>query len=124
MKDLHYENTLLSGWEEVYKKGQLTLWIMLALKDGPKHAGEIKMFIEKSTNDLLSADNQSMYRALRRYTAANLVEFTKKPGKAGPDLKEYRLTHIGSNVLNNFVKRNITSSLFKPHIIKLLKGAK
>tara|TARA_B100000780_G_scaffold277316_1_gene247728 strand:- start:491 stop:604 length:114 start_codon:yes stop_codon:yes gene_type:complete len=25
---------LLSSWEETYKKGQLTLWIFLALKDG------------------------------------------------------------------------------------------
>jgi len=27
-----YEQQLLDGWEEVFKKGQLTLWIMLALR--------------------------------------------------------------------------------------------
>ena len=36
---------LLSSWEETYKKGQLTLWIFLALKDGQKYVDEIKKFI-------------------------------------------------------------------------------
>ncbi|NLT50195.1 MAG: PadR family transcriptional regulator, partial [Ignavibacteria bacterium] len=30
-------NELLSAWEETYKKGQLTLWVFLALKDGKKY---------------------------------------------------------------------------------------
>ena len=37
---------LLSSWEQTYKKGQLTLWIFLALKDGQKYVDEIKEFIE------------------------------------------------------------------------------
>lgn len=125
MKQLiSYETQLLHGWEDVFKKGQLTLWIMLALKDGAKHTAEIKVFIHKSTNGLLSADDQSMYRALRRYVSADLVSFAMKPSKSGPDLKVYSLTETGLNVLDSFVKRNITGSLFKPNIIRLLEGAK
>ena len=37
---------LLNSWEETYKKGQLTLWIFLSLKDGDKYVDEIKYFIE------------------------------------------------------------------------------
>lgn len=123
-QSVSYETQLLHGWEDVFKKGQLTLWIMLALKDGAKHTAEIKVFINKSTNGLLSADDQSMYRALRRYVSADLVSFAMKPSKSGPDLKVYSLTETGLNVLDSFVKRNITGSLLKPNIIRLLEGAK
>jgi phospholipid N-methyltransferase len=37
---------LLSSWEETYKKGQLTLWIFLAFKDGQKYVDEIKEFCD------------------------------------------------------------------------------
>lgn len=37
-----YKNDLLYTWEETYKKGQLTLWIFLALKDGEKYVNEIR----------------------------------------------------------------------------------
>lgn len=118
-----YETKLLNGWEDVFKKGQLTLWIMLALKDGPKHVAQIKSFIGKSTNDTLTADDQSMYRALRRYNSADLVDYIKKPGKSGPELKIYRITDTGRHVLDNFVERNITNVFFKPSVKLLLEGA-
>jgi DNA-binding PadR family transcriptional regulator len=62
-----YEKTLLEGWEDTAKKGHLTLWILLALKDGSKHMAVVKTFITTATNGLLEADDKSMYRALRRY---------------------------------------------------------
>lgn len=121
MKELdQYERKLLEGWEEVFKKGQLTLWIMLALKDGPKHMAEIKAFITSATNHSLSADDQSMYRALRRYNDAEMVDFTTKPGK-GPDRKVYSLSGVGAKVLENFIQRNIVEVFFKPNIKQLLE---
>lgn len=102
-----YEMKLLEGWEDVFKKGQLTLWIMLALNDGAKHMAEIKNFITKATNGTLSADDQSMYRALRRYHEAELVDFQELPGKSGPDLKVYSLSMVGRKILNGFIDRNI-----------------
>ena len=33
---------LLAGWEDVYKKSQLTLWILIALKDGEKSMASVK----------------------------------------------------------------------------------
>lgn len=123
MKDLtHYERKLLEGWEDVFKKGQLTLWIMLALKDGPKHMADIKTFIEHMTNETLSADDKSMYRALRRYYDTELVDFTTEPGKNGPDRKVYSLTTIGRKVLQGFIERNISSVFYKPQIKQLIEG--
>ena len=117
----NYEKKLLEGWEEVFKKGQLTLWIMLALKDGPKHMTEIKQFIYKATDGTLSADDQSMYRALRRYYDTELVDFKQEPGKGGPDLKIYSLSAVGEKILNEFTKRNILDVFFKPAIKSLIE---
>lgn len=119
MKLPSYEQQLLDGWEDVFKKGQLTLWIMLALKDGPKHMSEIKAFIGQATNGTLSADDQSMYRALRRYYDVEMVDFKTEAGKNGPDLKVYSLTAIGRQVLDSFIARNITSVFFKPSLKEL-----
>ena len=116
-----YEQKLLDGWEEVAKKGQLTLWIMLALKESPKHMSEIKEFINRMTGGSIAADDQSMYRALRRYHDAELVDFKQEPGKGGPDLKIYALTHIGRKVLEQFVQRNIIAVFFRPQIKALLE---
>ena len=41
---------LLNAWEETYKKGQLTFWIFLALKESNKCVEDIKAFVEKASN--------------------------------------------------------------------------
>jgi DNA-binding PadR family transcriptional regulator len=114
-----YIDELLFAWEEVHKRGHLTLWILLALKDGPKHMNEIKEFIAHTTNGTLSVDDKSIYRALRRYYDTELVDFTAAPGK-GPDLKVYSLAPIGAQVLQRFVERNITLFL-QPRIKRLIE---
>lgn len=116
-----YAKKLLDGWEEVFKKGQLTLWVMLALKDSPKHMGAIKKFINEATDGTLSADDQSMYRALRRYYDVELVTYTSEQGNGGPDRKVYSLTDTGLEVLDAFTKRNIVSVLYKPNIKELIE---
>ena len=40
-------NELLNAWEETYKKGQLTFWVFLSLKESNKCVEEIKEFVEK-----------------------------------------------------------------------------
>lgn len=117
-----YEQSLLKAWEEVYKKGQLTLWILLALKDGPKHMAEIKQFIATQTRATLNADDKSMYRALRRYQAAEMIDFKPAPGAGGPDRKIYELTAAGKRVLAAFCERNITQIFYQPDIETLIKG--
>ncbi len=116
-----YEAQLLEGWEEVYKRGQLTLWIMLALKDGPKYMADIKIYIESQTQNAVSADDQSMYRALRRYSEAGMVTFTSEPVQKGPDRKVYELTDTGAHILEQFVVRNLHGLMQQPIVKTLIK---
>lgn len=109
-----YEEQLLSAWEEIYKRGQLTLWIMLALYDGPKHMAIIKEYIATQSSDALSADDQSMYRALRRYYETDIVTFQNQPVNNGPDRKVYELTPTGKHLLEEFIRRNIKPLLGLP----------
>lgn len=98
---------LLSAWEETYKKGQLTLWIFLSLKDGEKYVDEIKSFVEKESNHTMTCENQSLYRNLRKYQHLDVVHFKTREGHKGPDRKYYYLTELGENLLNSFIDRNI-----------------
>jgi len=117
-----YEQKLLQGWEDVHNKGQLSLWILLALKDGSKHMSHIKEFIARMTNHILVPDDKSVYRALRRFKASELVSFKLVPSSAGPDLKIYELTCTGSTVLQAFLRRNIDGILYQPRVLKLIQG--
>ena len=98
---------LLQSWEATYKKGQLSLWILLALKDGPKFLDEIQSFIQKESHDSISCEDQSLYRALRKFTVVEMVAFELHPGNRGPERKSYRLTTLGAEVLEVFAERNI-----------------
>ena len=115
-----YEKALLVGWEDVYRKSQLTLWLLVSLKAGEKHMAEIKSFVEQITNHMLSPDDKSMYRALRRYTDAELIDFRKEASVSGPELKIYQLTDIGSNVLKQFIERNITKVFYTDSVKELI----
>lgn len=98
---------LLAAWEETYKKGQLTLWIFLALKQKEKYVDEIKQFVEQMTLNTLTCEEQSLYRTLRKYKDLNMVDFKTKPGEGGPERKYYFLTDLGLELLHKFTERNI-----------------
>ena len=101
------KNELLESWEATYKKGQLSLWILLALKEGPKYLAEIKHFITDASNDSISCEDQSLYRALRKFTVVEMVRFDLHKGDRGPDKKHYALTEMGMDILDTFTQRNI-----------------
>jgi PadR family transcriptional regulator, regulatory protein PadR len=120
-EDKAYEAKLLAGWEGVYKRGQLTLWILLALKDGPKHMSAIKDWVSVMTAGVVSAEDRSLYRALQRFYDVELVRYEVGPGNRGPDRKVYELSPIGVRVLRAFVDRNIALFL-KPEVKRLVHG--
>lgn len=109
---------LLSAWEETYKKGQLTLWIFLSLKDGNKYVDEIKSFVEEQSNQTMTCESQSLYRNLRKYQHIGVVDFESGEGNKGPERKYYFLTELGKELLNKFISRNI--NLFFNQKIKCL----
>lgn len=119
-----YEQTLLEGWEDVYKKSQLTLWLLLALKVKGRHASEIERFVSRATNGTITADTQSVYRALRRLADADVLRFELMPSTSGPDKKVYFLTESGQRLLHEFLRRNIVEVFYKPRIQAVIQGDK
>jgi PadR family transcriptional regulator, regulatory protein PadR len=111
---------LLNSWEETYKKGQLTLWIFLSLKDSSKYVDEIKSFIEKNSEGTISCEEQSLYRSLRKFHHVSIVKFELKDGNKGPSRKYYSLTSLGETLLKSFIKRNI-NLFFKSSIKNLIQ---
>ncbi len=117
-KDKMHEE-LLNAWEETYKKGQLTLWIFLALKEGPKYVNELQETIEKFTKGTIRAEEQSLYRTLRKFYHLKMVDFSSGKGHKGPDRKYYHLTPLGQSLLQSFIERNI-QLFFDESLKKLL----
>ena len=103
--DLHRE--LLSAWEETYKKGQLTLWIFLSLKEGPKYVSGLQESIQRFSKGTIHAEEQSLYRTLRKFYHLKMVDLSAGKGHKGPDRKYYHLTSLGESLLESFVERNI-----------------
>jgi PadR family transcriptional regulator PadR len=107
MSDESLLSDLLFSWEETYKKGQLTLWIFLALQEEKKYVDEIKAFVETKSNGAISCEEQSLYRALRKYEHINVLTFELRKGNKGPERKYYSLTPMGQTLFDQFVDRNI-----------------
>ena len=110
---------LLSAWEETYKKGQLTLWIFLALKEGKKYVEEISAFIETYSMNTMTCEAQTLYRSLRKFKHIGVVDFEPGEGHKGPDRKYYYLTDLGHALLNKFTERNI-HLFYTPEIKNLM----
>jgi PadR family transcriptional regulator, regulatory protein PadR len=119
-KEAEYRQELLEAWEETYKKGQLTFWLFLALKEGEKYTDEIRAFITDNTKGTLSCEEQSLYRTLRKYRELGMVDFRTGPGMGGPERKYYFLTPLGVDLLGRFVERNI-NLFYDSHIQQLIK---
>jgi len=110
---------LLNAWEETYKKGQLTLWVFLALKEERKCVEEIKEFVERMSEGAMSCEEQSLYRNLRKFQHLEIVTYESKKVSKGPDRKYYYLTETGEELFKRFVERNILI-FTKESIINLL----
>lgn len=110
---------LLYAWEETYKKGQLTFWVFLALKDGKKYVDEIKDFVETMSEGAMSCEEQSLYRNLRKFQHLDIVTYESIKVSKGPERKYYCLTEMGNELFKRFVERNIMI-FSKNSIINLL----
>jgi PadR family transcriptional regulator PadR len=118
-KEQQYQRELLEAWEETYKKGQLTFWLFLALKENEKYVDEIRSFVTEKTGGTLTCEEQSLYRTLRKYRDLEMVDFRLGPGEGGPERKYYFLTSLGAELLRQFTERNIRL-FFEPKIQKLI----
>lgn len=98
---------LLDQWESVYKKGLLTFWLLLLLHERPMYVFEMGQELVEISQGTITADEKSLYRALRRFEAMGLVESTWRPSEVGPRRRYYHLTELGNELLRRFALRNL-----------------
>jgi PadR family transcriptional regulator PadR len=98
---------LLLKWEEVYKKGLLSFWILLLLYERPSYPFEMRPLIEEISQNTITADDNSIYRTLNRFSEIRIVASETRPSSQGPDRRYYHLTDSGIQLLRQFTERNI-----------------
>jgi DNA-binding PadR family transcriptional regulator len=98
---------LLNKWEETYKKGLLSFWILLLLYERPSYPYEMNAEVAKISQGTISVDDNSIYRALNRFESVGIVKSELQQSNTGPQRKYYSLTNTGKALLSEFTKRNI-----------------
>ncbi len=98
---------LLQQWEESYKKGLLSFWILFSLTQRSMYAYEMSKEINDISQGSITVEDNSVYRALKRFIEADLINFNIQSSPNGPDRKYFYLTDHGKDLLQQFIKRNI-----------------
>lgn len=123
MKRKTYVEQVVEAWEEEYKKGLLTFWILLSLHNGPKHVRKIKSFIEDEATTNLQVDEKSVYRSVGRLRKMDLITAQEfESPNSGPKLKVYSLTESGRSSLGQFYQRNINRIFLTEEFARRTKG--
>ncbi len=98
---------LLSKWEETYKKGLLSFWILLLLHERSSYPYEMSTAIKNISQETISVDDNSVYRALNRFESIGIVKSAFQQSDSGPQRRYYSLTKKGLVLLKEFIQRNI-----------------
>jgi len=98
---------LLSQWEETYKKGLLSFWLLLLLAQRKAYPYEIKAAITEMSHNTINADENSIYRSLNRLADSGIVDSEVLPSGTGPSRRYFFLTDLGRALLTRFISRNI-----------------
>ena len=69
---------------------------------------EILEFINEESNGKIKPEEQSLYRALRRFLNSEIIEVEeRRESNQGAMRKYYSLTPIGGTVLSGFIKGTV-----------------
>lgn len=118
-----YVEQVVEAWESEYKKGLLTFWILMSLRDGEKHVREIKQFIECEAVTNLEVDEKSVYRSVGRLRKMGLITNREiESPNGGPKLKMNVLTTAGMAALQYFYQRNIRDVFLTKEFLRRTKG--
>jgi DNA-binding PadR family transcriptional regulator len=99
--------SLLNQWEETYKKGLLSFWLLLLLAQRRAYPYEIKAAINEMSLNTINADENSIYRALNRLADSGIVDSELLASETGPRRRYFFLTSLGRELLTRFITRNI-----------------
>ncbi len=99
----------LQKWEQNYKKGLLSFWMLLAIAGEALYAYEMREKIEKLSKGSIVADENSIYRALRRFAKSGLVTSELRPSDIGPERRYFELSEKGKGLLVQFIQRNLSA---------------
>ena len=100
-------DNLLIQWEEVYKKGLLSFWILLLLHREEMYAYEMTAVIAEMSQGTVIVDEKSVYRALKRFEDNQIIQSSLRKSDVGPPRRYFRLTTLGKALLTKFCQRNI-----------------
>lgn len=98
---------LLEAWEQNYKKGLLTFWLLLILHERETYAFEMARLVEEYSQATITADEKSIYRALNRFEGLGVVASSWHASDVGPPRRYYRLSDKGWELLRAFIRRNV-----------------
>jgi PadR family transcriptional regulator PadR len=98
---------LLTQWEETYKRGLLSFWLLLLLDHRKAYPYEIKAAITDMSHATINADENSIYRSLNRLADSGVVDSQVVPSETGPNRRYFFLTKLGHELLTHFITRNI-----------------
>ena len=115
-----YEEKLLENWEDVFRQGLLTFWVLVALSHEEMAIPQIRIKVLSLTNNTYKTSDQALYRLLRKHYDLEIVDIREIKGNAGPNRKLYKLSDIGQRLLMEFSNRNITLFL-QPSVQSLIK---
>jgi PadR family transcriptional regulator, regulatory protein PadR len=98
---------LLQQWEDSYKKGLLSFWMLLLLHGRSTYAYEMTAMIAEMSQGTVVADEKSIYRALKRFEENGIVQSWSENSDIGPPRRYYSLTPLGQQLLARFIERNV-----------------
>lgn len=98
---------LLAQWEATYKKGLLSFWLLLLLAQREAYPYEISAAVAELSQNTISAEDNSIYRALKRLAKSGVVDSEVRPSENGPNRRYFFLTDLGRDLLGQFISRNI-----------------
>lgn len=113
----------LTAWQNELTKAYLQVLVFLSLSESSKHVGAILEHLAVITQSQFLPAEQSLYRSLRRWQKAGLVEYKLEAGDYGPPHKRYALTDTGQQMLRLFIKRSgaiLYGSKVKELMIRLI----
>ncbi len=113
---------LLNQWEETYKKGLLSFWLLLLLAQRKAYPYEIKAAVNEMSRNTINADENSIYRALNRLADLGIVASEVIPSGTGPSRRYFFLTSLGYALLTRFITRNILV-FEQPEVAELIQRA-